>query len=90
MSKINLRFHHYRAKNKETVNIHVSTYTPESGCLQVDIQYLWSGHIGGAKPSFNESSFDTTYTQGGTKEINLVVVSPTAIIDRNIDIVDVY
>jgi hypothetical protein len=56
--------------------------------MQVEVQYLWSGNIGTSKPTLTESNFTTTYIQPGTKEINLVVVSPSGIIDRSIVMVD--
>jgi hypothetical protein len=58
--------------------------------MQVELQYLWSGHLGENKPSTSQSSFETSYTTAGTKEINLVVVSPTGVIDRTLDMVDAY
>jgi TolA-binding protein len=88
-TKVDLRCCPYRVKKDESVNISSNPYELESGCMQPEVQYLWSGHIGRTKPSLEQSSFDTTYTDSGTKEINLVVVSPTGIIDRNIDMVDV-
>jgi hypothetical protein len=89
MNKSELKASIYRLNKDQEENITASTYMPESGCLQVELQYLWSGHLGRVKPSFNGPSFSTTYIQRGTKEINLVVVSSTGIIDRNIDLVDV-
>lgn len=90
MTKLDLQAHPYQAKKDEQININSTAYTAESGCMQVELQYLWSGHLGETIPSLNEPSFNTTYSQTGTKEINLVVVSPASIIDRNIDLVDVY
>ena len=89
MTKSELKASIYRLNKDQEENITASTYMPESGCLQVELQYLWSGHLGQAKPSLNEPSFKTTYTQAGTGEINLVIISSTGIIDRNIDLVDV-
>ena len=89
-SKLDLRSHPYKTKKNEVVNINSTPYMAESGCFQIELQYLWSGHIGTAKPPLDEPAFNTHYTDNGTKEINLVVVSPTGIVDRNIDMVDVY
>jgi hypothetical protein len=58
--------------------------------MQVEIQYLWSGDLGSAKPPLEKSEFNTTYVQRGTKEINLVIVSPSGVLDRSIELVDVY
>ena len=57
--------------------------------MPVELLYLWSGDLGTAKLESGQSAFDTTYTQPGTKILNLVVVSPTGIIDRNIEMLDV-
>lgn len=90
MTKLDLRSHPYQAKKDEPINISSTVYTAESGCMQVELQYLWSGHLGKTVSPLNEPSFNTTYTQPGSKEINLVVVSPSGIIDRNIDLLDIY
>jgi hypothetical protein len=90
MTKVELRSHPYRPQKEKTVSISSDTYMPQSGCMQVELQYLWSGHLGDATPTQEQSAFDTAYINRGTKEINLVVVSPTGIIDRNIDFVDAY
>jgi len=90
MTKLDLRSSLYRAKKDETVEITSLPYTAESGCMQIELEYLWSGHTGTAKPSVGDATFSTTYIHPGTKEINLVVVSPAGVIDRNIDLVDVY
>lgn len=80
----------YRLKKDENVDIKCTPYTVESGCMQVEIQYLWSGDLGTAKPPLERAEFNTTYVQRGTKEINLVVVSPSGVLDRTIELVDVY
>jgi len=80
----------YRLKKDESTDFRCAPYTVESGCMQIEIQYLWSGDLGTAKPPLEKSEFNTTYVQGGTKEINLVVVSPSGVLDRSIEIVDVY
>jgi len=106
-TKIELRSHPYRNKKDEEVNINSSYYYGETGCMQPELRYLWSGHLGVLRPLSKEDSqsvnrwalttpdtdqagFPTTYIHRGTKEINLVVVSPTGVVDRNIDMVDVY
>lgn len=88
-TKIDLRSHPHKLKKEEDTNITTSVGVLESGCMQVEIQYLWSGHLGVNTPSITESSFQTKYVNPGTKEINLVVVSPAGVIDRNLDMVDV-
>lgn len=86
---ISLKCHPYEAKKNEEINIAASSYTPSSGCLQVEIQYLWSGQLGRLKPSAEMPSFNTSYSEGGTKEINLIVISPSGVIDRSLDLLDV-
>jgi hypothetical protein len=105
-TRIDLRSHPYRSAKDEDTDINTSLYYGENGCMQPEIEYLWSGHLGTYRPSSKESqsaeawaltkpdtnqySFSTKYIHQGTKEINLVVVSSGGIIDRNLDMVDVY
>ena len=88
--RVDLSSSRYRIKKDESTNISCTPYNVESGCIQVEIQYLWSGDLGTAKPPLEKSEFNTTYAQPGTKVINLVIVSPSGILDRSIEIVDVY
>ncbi len=89
-ARVDLNSSRYRIKKDESTNISCTPYNVESGCMQVEIQYLWSGDLGTAKPPLEKSEFNTTYAQSGTKVINLVIVSPSGILDRSIEIVDVY
>jgi len=63
---------------------------PESGCNQIQVQYLWSGNLGGAVPMATDAGFEGAYSDDGTKEINMVVVSPAGITDLSFTMVDVY
>ena len=89
MGKLDLKAMPSQVKKGEEVNMATVSYLPESGCLQVELQYLWSGHTGEKTPSLYESEFKTSYAYSGTKEINLVVVSPSGILDRSIYLIDV-
>lgn len=90
-ARVDLNSSRYRRiKKDESTNISCTPYNVESGCMQVEIQYLWSGDLGTAKPPLEKSEFNTTYAQPGTKVINLAIVSPSGILDRSIEIVDVY
>jgi hypothetical protein len=89
MTKFDLSSHPYHAKKNGDVTVSSSSYFAQAGCMQVELQYLWSGDTGTKKPSLAEAQFNTTYTESGTKEINLVIVSPAGIVDRSIDIVDI-
>jgi hypothetical protein len=90
MAKSDLRSAIYKLNKGQQDEITSSAYLPESGCLQVELQYLWSGHTGSTRPSAKQASFNTSYTATGTKEINLIIVSPSGILDRNIDLLDIY
>ena len=90
MGKVELNASSYILKKEEEVDITSSTFTGETGCMHVELQYLWSGHLGKATPTLEQSSFSTSYAHAGTKEINLVVVSASGVIDRSLDLVDVY
>lgn len=89
MSKVDIHASVYKLTPLQPLTIKASAYTQESGCMQVALQYLWSGRTGTTLPSSEEASFDTSFLEKGAKEVNLVVVSPTGFIDRNFDIVDV-
>ena len=88
--RVDLNSSQDRIKKDESLDLKCTPYAIESGCLQVEIQYLWSGDLGTARPTLEESEFQTAYTQAGTKVINLVVVSPGGVLDRGIEIVEVY
>jgi TolA-binding protein len=90
MSKIDLRTRPYQANKEQAVNISSAVYAAPTGCMEVQLQYLWSGDLGSKKPSNDQSAFATVYTDTGTQVINLVVVSPSGIIDRSLDLVDTY
>jgi hypothetical protein len=62
---------------------------PESGCMPVETNYLWSGNLGQARPSSEEKQFSTTYQEPGIKEINLVVVSPGGVLARGLEMIEV-
>jgi len=90
MAKSDLKSSIYNLKPGQEVTITSAVSLPESGCMQVELQYLWSGNTGSTKPTSKQSTFSTSYTSAGTKEINLIIISPAGIIDRNIDLVDVH
>ncbi|MFA5350008.1 MAG: tetratricopeptide repeat protein [Candidatus Omnitrophota bacterium] len=77
---------------KKEQKVIVSTFAnmPESGCNQVQVQYLWSGNLGGANPQATDASFESSYSGTGTKEINVVIVSPAGITDLSFAMADVY
>ncbi|MCX5699641.1 MAG: hypothetical protein NTX01_08080 [Candidatus Omnitrophica bacterium] len=90
MNKAELRSASYILEKNQNNIISSSVNMPQSGCNQVELQYLWSGDLGGANPGVTESNFVSAYADSGTKEINLVIVSPAGILDRAFIMVDVY
>jgi TolA-binding protein len=89
IKKLELDSTPYRSKPADNVNIHALDYPTDSGCMQPQLQYLWSGHLGRNERPAGVKSFDTSYNHKGTKEINLVVVSPQETLDYSIDMVDI-
>ena len=89
MSKAELKSNIYLPKTDEETSVKSSVYLASSGCFNVELQYLWSGSLGDAKPNTQQSEFKTLYKNQGTKMINLVLVSPSGITDYTFDLVDV-
>lgn len=90
MAKLDLKSAPYKIKQGEDASIISSVYTAASGCMELQLQYLWSYDLGEKKPSASQASFETAYADKGTKVIGLVVVSPEGFIDRSVTIVDVH
>ncbi len=94
MQKLNLNASSYILNKGKEVTLASGAYVPESGCMQVELQYLWSGDLEKTKPPLAQlsllPSFATSYKDPGTKVINLVVIAPGGVLDRNIDMLDVY
>ena len=80
----------YKARQGEQVIIEPNLFIPQAGCIPVNFNYLWSGHSGETELSGKNHPLNTSYNSTGTKEINLVVVSPAGIIDYCLDFIDVY
>jgi TolA-binding protein len=80
----------YILEKNQSATVSSSVMMPQSGCNQVTLQYLWSGELGGAAPGVNESNFQGTYSDSGTKNINIVIISPAGVIDRSFTMLDVY
>ena len=75
---------------EQKVTVSAFANMPESGCNQIQVQYLWSGNLGGANPQATDASFEGAYPDSGTKEINMVVISPAGITDCSFTMLDVY
>ncbi|MBU4252682.1 MAG: hypothetical protein KKC39_03950 [Candidatus Omnitrophica bacterium] len=90
MNKTELKSSGYILEKNQKNTISSAVNMPQSGCNQVELQYLWSGDLGGAHPEVTESNFSGAYADSGTKEINIVIISPAGTVDRAFTMVDVY
>ncbi|MDD5108549.1 MAG: hypothetical protein PHC29_03455 [Candidatus Omnitrophica bacterium] len=90
MGKAELKSSSYVLKKGEPVTVFSSVNMPQSGCNQVQLQYLWSGDIGDVISPVNNDSLQCNYSDPGTKAINMVTISPSGTIDRSFTMVDVY
>lgn len=71
------------------ISVKSSLYIGETGCLQVEMEYFWSGNTGTASPSKNDPMFSTQYSEPGTKVLGVVVVSPTGVVGSGLGLLDV-
>jgi len=90
MGRSELKISGFILEKEQKVTVSALANMPESGCNQVQVQYLWSGSLGGANPQTTDAGFQGVYPDTGTKEINMVVVSSTGVTDRSFAMVDVY
>ncbi|MBL7197894.1 MAG: tetratricopeptide repeat protein [Candidatus Omnitrophica bacterium] len=74
----------------ETIKFQTNSYFTDTGCLQQDFTYLWSGQLGSNQNPFNEYQFETSYQDLGTKVVNVVLVGPSGVVDGTIEMADVY
>lgn len=72
----------------EKVNISAYAIGLETGCLPVNLEYLWSGSLPLAVLDTQET-ISSVYGHRGTKVIQVVVISPAGIEDRNFIFLDV-
>jgi len=79
----------YILNKEQKITVSSNGYQPQNGCMQVELQYLWAGNTGLTKPAAGEGSFQTSYSDAGTKEISLVVVSAAGVVDWSFDMLDV-
>ena len=89
MTRLDLKAAPYKTRIEKSVGISSHPIVGESGCFQVEVQYLWSGHLGRALPGLEEAQFATEYIHSGSKEVNLVVVTPSGILDRDLVMADI-
>ncbi len=90
MNSAELQSSAYILEKNQSATISAQVAMPESGCNRVELQYLWSGSLGEKTPGTTESNFQGTYNDPGTKEINLVIVSPGGALEHSFVMVDVY
>jgi len=74
----------------ETIKFQTNSYFTDTGCLQEDFTYLWSGQLGSNQNPFNEYQFETSYQDLGTKVVNVVLVGSSGVVDGTIEMADVY
>lgn len=89
LERIDLRASPYRPKKNSEVNIQATSYLSASGCMQVELQYLWSGETGNTQLSSLAPTFLTQYADSGTKIVYLVVVSPSGVVGTAVEIISV-
>ncbi|MFA5157343.1 MAG: hypothetical protein WC532_08210 [Candidatus Omnitrophota bacterium] len=87
--KADLKLTPYILKVNDKLNAGVSASAGESGCMPIDLQYLWSGDLGNAALTPEQHSFETSYSDSGIKQINLIVVSPSGVVGRSMSLADV-
>lgn len=90
MGKAEVKISTYVLAVDQKADVSTLVNMPQSGCNQVELQYLWSGDLGTAAPSVMEGSFASTYPDAGTKAINAVIISPGGAVDRIFTMADVY
>jgi hypothetical protein len=89
MARVEIQPSTYSADLQEEIAFDSNATPPESGCMQVQLQYFWSGDLGKVQGPYLESSFKAAYSDPGTKLIGLVVTTPGGVIDRAIALIDV-
>jgi hypothetical protein len=88
MSRVEIVPAAFIVKKGETIAVSANAVLPESGCMQVQLQYYWSGDIESEVPS-QESGFNAVFNEPGTKVICVVVTTPSGVIDVGFQMIDV-
>jgi hypothetical protein len=89
MSRAQIQPAAYRAKVDSPVAVTASAVAPESGCMQVQMDYFWTGDVGTEAGASQQPEQTLTFSSPGTKIIGLVVATPAAVVDRTFDFIDV-
>jgi tetratricopeptide (TPR) repeat protein len=80
-----------KGRLNDNVKFTTSSYLMDTGCLQQDFSYLWSGNLGSNQNPFNSYEFDTSYNDDvGTKVVNVVLVGQSGIEGGTIEMADIY
>ena len=74
----------------ETIKFQTNSYYLETGCLQQEFTHLWSGQLGDNQNPFNQSEFETSYSDVGAKVVNVVLVGPEGAVDGTIEMADIH
>jgi TolA-binding protein len=72
------------------VRFEANSYSLDTGCLQQNFTYLWSGQLGNNQNPLNEYEFETNYDDLGTKVVNVVLVGPSGIVSGTTEMADIY
>ena len=88
-SGVDLRISPSSAAAGTPVNVVASGFSGASGCMSVEMQYLWSGDTGKDSPQSQQSSFAAEYQDPGTKVIGLIVMSSSGIIGKDVSFIDI-
>ncbi|MCM8799995.1 MAG: hypothetical protein NC900_04655 [Candidatus Omnitrophica bacterium] len=86
---VDLKTDSFRIPKNKTIKIFASVSNLESGCMPIELNYLWSGDIYSYRPSNQQREFFISYLSSGTKIICLVLVTPAGFLDRTFLIIDV-
>ncbi len=90
MSKVELKSNLYQPEKGKEISISTNALLGPSGCLQVELQYLWSGDTAGLALSASQPGFKASFKSPGTQVIILVLVSPSGIAERSVELIDVH
>jgi len=88
-NNVDINVQAFRLVPQQVVRVSSVALPEESGCFQINLEYLWAGDLGNAHPGNNDDSFSTHYTSPTTKVIMLVVITPTGILGHSLVFLDV-
>ncbi|MDD5347203.1 MAG: hypothetical protein PHT59_01170 [Candidatus Omnitrophica bacterium] len=89
MSRVQIAASKYNPAKGEEVSISSTAAAPQSGCMQVNLEYFWAGDGIPASAGPEATSIKTSFKEPGTKVIGLLVKTPSGLLDRAVDFVDV-